>query len=88
MLCSNVWQKCMTRRRCLCNPTPTSNSTHILGVYMAWLEADLAKAATAREAGEIDFIIAGGHRPFTNDAWNDDVGALFLKVSDGQGVVE
>lgn len=49
------------------------------GVYMAWLEADLSKAAAARKAGEIDFIIAGGHRPFTDDEWCATVGALFLK---------
>lgn len=33
------------------------------GTYLTWLENDLKVAAAARQAGNIDYIIVGGHRP-------------------------
>jgi len=47
------------------------------GEYMAWLEADLRRAADARDAGSgRPWIIAGGHRPFEG-AFASAHGALF-----------
>ena len=46
------------------------------GAYMAWLSRDLAAAAAAKAAGTIDFIVAGGHRPF-EDFNSSAVLALF-----------
>ena len=48
------------------------------GAYMAWLERDLAAAAASRAAGSLDFIVAGGHRPF-EDFNSAAVQALFAK---------
>ena len=52
------------------------------GTYMAWLEADLAKAAAAVKAGSgTNFIVAYGHRPFEDlpAAHASQLDALFVK---------
>ena len=52
------------------------------GAYMAWLEADLAKAAAAVKAGSgTNFIVAYGHRPFEDlpAAHAAQLDALFVK---------
>ena len=46
------------------------------GAYEAWLAADLAAARAARANGTIDFIVAGGHRPF-EDFPSGNISALF-----------
>lgn len=47
------------------------------GVYLAWVEADLKKAS---EDPNVEWIIAGGHRPLhTDDGWGKDMNDLFVK---------
>jgi hypothetical protein len=48
------------------------------GEYMAWLEADLAKASTNPD---VSWIIAGGHRPFSslNSDMQEQLVALFKR---------
>jgi len=51
------------------------------GEFLKWLEADLKAASEAKERGEISWIIAGGHRPYSTiqamagvEGWFKDYG--------------